>query len=137
SGSWDETVRIWDVTSGAELACLRGHQNVLGVSFSANGRRFASASLDQTSWIWNLERCECFEVIQGTGDLAALAFGLPSIPCRGLLRGSVTVIESASTMQTVAWFPFTLDRLATHPSGRIWAGSVGSYLCLFTLEGGG
>ena len=28
-----------------------------------------------------------------------------------------------------------IAHLCTHPSGRIWANSVGSYLCLFTLEG--
>jgi len=37
----------------------------------------------------------------------------------------------------LAWFPDRIANLYTHPSDRIWAGSVESCLSLFTLEGGG
>ncbi len=51
--------------------------------------------------------------------------------------GLETVVKASATGQAVAWFPLALDHLATHPSGRTWAGGAGSYLCLITLEGKG
>ena len=48
-------------------------------------------------------------------------------------------VQQGTSLQPLAWFPEGIGSIAhicTHPSGRIWAGSVGSYLCLFTLEGG-
>ncbi len=49
SGSADQTVRIWDADSGAELACLRGHTDrVWSVATSPDGRRILSGSDDQT-----------------------------------------------------------------------------------------
>jgi WD40 repeat protein/serine/threonine protein kinase len=43
SAGWDQTVRLWDVRTGQQVALLRGHAgHVLGVAFSPDGRRLAS-----------------------------------------------------------------------------------------------
>ena len=40
SGSGDSTVRVWDATSGQELATFRGHTgHVWSVAFSPDGKR--------------------------------------------------------------------------------------------------
>jgi WD40 repeat protein len=53
SGSWDESVRVWDAGSGQELACLRGHEAAVeGVAFSPDGERLASGAADNTVRIW-------------------------------------------------------------------------------------
>ena len=45
SGSWDKTVRVWDAATGAELACLRGHDaGSTSVAFDREGRRIVSGS---------------------------------------------------------------------------------------------
>jgi WD40 repeat protein/tRNA A-37 threonylcarbamoyl transferase component Bud32 len=45
SGSKDNTVKVWDASSGTELASLRGHTGeVLSVVYSPDGTRLASAS---------------------------------------------------------------------------------------------
>jgi WD40 repeat protein len=54
SGSWDESVRIWDAGSGQELACLRGHEGAVeGVAFSPDGERLASGAADNTVRLWD------------------------------------------------------------------------------------
>ena len=47
SGSLDETVRLWDVETGACVKTLEGHgDDVNNVCFSPDGRMVASGSMD-------------------------------------------------------------------------------------------
>jgi WD40 repeat protein len=139
SGSGDETVRVWDAATGAELACLRGHENVVtSVGFDRAGERVVSGSWDGTVWVWDATTGACPEVIQGTGDVAAIAEGFNEageFPWRAVNRGNETVIEPAAGGEPVAWFPVALLHISTHPSGRIWAGSVANHLYIIQLEG--
>ena len=50
SGSYDETVKLWDVTSGECLQTLEGHSysSVNSVSFSPDSSKVASGSYDET-----------------------------------------------------------------------------------------
>jgi WD40 repeat protein/V8-like Glu-specific endopeptidase len=53
-GNSDNTVRIWDARSGAELKVLRGHEyGVNSVAFSSDGTRIVTGSLDKTARIWD------------------------------------------------------------------------------------
>ena len=54
SGSDDNTIRIWDATTGKELEILEGHTDwVNSVSFSPDGKRIVSGSDDKTIRIWD------------------------------------------------------------------------------------
>lgn len=51
----DETVRIWDATTGECIRTLEGHTSyVYYASFSPDGKRIVSASLDKTIRIWDI-----------------------------------------------------------------------------------
>jgi WD40 repeat protein len=56
SASVDQTVKVWDATSGQEMLSLKGHNGgVFGVAFSPDGKRLASASMDQTVKVWDAQ----------------------------------------------------------------------------------
>lgn len=55
AGVESRAVRVWDATTGAELATLRGHRDgVFDLAFSPDGARLASASYDRTARVWEL-----------------------------------------------------------------------------------
>jgi WD40 repeat protein len=54
SASWDDTVRVWDATTGQEALVLKGHTGpVTGVCFSPDSQRLASASDDRTVRVYD------------------------------------------------------------------------------------
>jgi WD40 repeat protein len=54
SGSYDKTIRVWNLSSGAQTLVLRGHERrVLCVAFSPDGTQIASGSRDRTVRVWN------------------------------------------------------------------------------------
>ena len=53
SGSWDNTVRLWNIWDGTMLRFLEGHtDNIYTVAFTPDGQKVASVSDDQSVRIW-------------------------------------------------------------------------------------
>jgi len=54
SGSWDKTIRLWDVPSSKSEKILKGHtKDVLCVGFSQDERLIFSGGMDNTLKYWN------------------------------------------------------------------------------------
>lgn len=104
TGSYDGTVRLWDLRAGTAPTVLRGHSDsVTCVRFDHSGRRLASGSWDATARVW---------------DVASLAE-------TAALQGHTSWVSS------VSWSPS--DRyLATGSqdhTARIWELSTGQTVC--------
>jgi Novel STAND NTPase 1/WD domain, G-beta repeat/Trypsin-like peptidase domain/TIR domain len=53
SASYDQTVRVWDASSGQPLLTYTGHTDAVNsVAWSPDGKHLASASYDQTVRVW-------------------------------------------------------------------------------------
>merc|ERR1712167_432437 len=54
SGSWDGTLRLWDLNTGLTTRRFVGHEkDVLSVAFSGDNRQIVSGSRDKTIKLWN------------------------------------------------------------------------------------
>ena len=97
SGSIDTTVRLWNTTSGDELAALRrpadkGWTTVLG--FSTDGKILASGSTDKTVQLWDTT----------TGEPRATLIGhINSITALAFSRNG-TILASASADGTIRFW---------------------------------
>mmetsp|Transcript_23769 Transcript_23769/g.39737 ORF Transcript_23769/g.39737 Transcript_23769/m.39737 type:complete len:317 (-) Transcript_23769:264-1214(-) len=65
SGSWDATLRLWEIATGKCTRRFVGHtKDVLSVAFSAENRQIVSASRDRTVKLWNtLGECK-FTIVE-------------------------------------------------------------------------
>jgi WD40 repeat protein len=66
SGSYDKTIKIWDVTTGKVLNTLKGHEGWVGsVGFSPDGKKLASGSYDKTIKIWDVTTGKVLNTLKG------------------------------------------------------------------------
>lgn len=67
TGSWDRSVRIWNLESGKEVGVLRGHtRGVRALQFDA--LKLVTGSMDSTLKIWNWRTGECMRTLRGHTD---------------------------------------------------------------------
>jgi len=64
SGSWDNTLKIWDTKSFTCLRTISGHSNcVNSVATTADGLFIISGSYDKTTKVWRANDGECVHTL--------------------------------------------------------------------------
>ncbi len=74
SGSWDKTLKVWDLASWSCLATLEGHgDRVSAVAVTPDGGRAVSGSGDKTLKVWDLASGACLATFSADGPISAVA----------------------------------------------------------------
>jgi WD40 repeat protein len=137
SGSTDNTIKVWDATTGEVEKMLVGHsRTVKAVAFSPDGRRIVSGSKDRTIKVWDVTTGEVEKTLVGhSRAVSAVAF---SPDGRRIVSGSkgrtikvwdVTTRKVEKTLvghsHTVFRYSRTVSAVAFSPDGqRIASGST-------------
>ena len=126
SGSWDKTVRIWNVDTEELLHILPGHtSDVMSVAFSLDGKTLVSASWDRTIRLWNPRNGQHIRTLtKHEGGVASVAF---SPDGQTLASGSAD--QTVRLWDTTTWelkrtlrgHTHVVDSVAFSPKGDILA----------------
>ena len=110
SGSGDNSIRLWDVTTGESRIAFNGHSSsVLCLAFSPDGKILASGSKDQSIRLWDVTNGVQQDVLNGhsssvnsvafSPDGATLASASGNFPNLTLGETSIRLWDVASSKQ--------------------------------------
>jgi PKD repeat protein len=130
SGSWDDTVKLWEVSTGQEVRTLEGHTNsVWSVAFSPDGKLLASGSLDDTVKLWDAATGRELRTLEGhTDDVESVAF---SPDGKLLASGSdddtikLWDVATGSVVRTLRGHTGDVESVAFSPDGKLLASGSG------------
>ncbi|MDZ8068132.1 MAG: serine/threonine-protein kinase [Nostoc sp. DedQUE08] len=70
SGSYDKSIKLWNLATGEQIRTLSGHfHTVYSVAFSPDGNTLASGSRDTSIKLWNLANGEQIRTLSGHFNL--------------------------------------------------------------------
>jgi len=142
SGSYDNTLRLWDLETGESVRTLEGHTDLVrAVAVLADGRRAVSGSRDKTLRLWDLETGERLRTLEGHTDsvnaVAVVADG------RRALSGSddktlrLWDLETGESLRTMRGHTDWVTAVAVVADGRrALSGSLDNTLRLWDLDNG-
>lgn len=133
SGSADQTIRVWHSRSGDVLAVLHGHEYFTGeIAFTADGSEVRSVKQDGRIFAWNATTGEKIE--RAGEENVSKRDNAPQFPIAMIKPRKESEVQYLKAAAAVAWHPEGLWNIACHPSGRLWAGSMGGSLRILKLE---
>jgi len=143
AGTENNTIKIWNLNTGAETGCLTGHEDLVSsVAFSPDGRRVLSGSFDGTMRLWDVANTQEIRRFQRhTGWVTCVAFcpdGRRAIA--GYYDWSIRLwdLETGDELHCFDGHHGTVTSLAVSPDGHSFlSGSFDCTMRLWDLDGGG
>jgi serine/threonine protein kinase len=150
SGSEDNTLRLWELTTGKCVRTFEGHTNIVNsVSISPDGRWALSGSEDKTLRLWELATGKCVHTLEGHTD-TVLSVSISPDGCWALsasVDNTLRLWELATgkCVRTFEGHASMVTYVAFSPGGRwalsgsddkslrLWELATGN--CLRTFEG--
>jgi WD40 repeat protein len=138
----NNTIKIRNLNTGAETACLRGHtDSVAGIAFSPDGRRLLSGSFDGTMRLWDVATArEVGRFQRHTGWVTCVAFcpdGRRAVA--GYYDWSIRLwdLETGQELRCFDGHHATITALAVAPDGHSFlSGGFDGAMRLWDLDGG-
>ncbi|SCZ90127.1 BZ3500_MvSof-1268-A1-R1_Chr9g10719 [Microbotryum saponariae] len=114
TGSWDRSVRIWNLETGSQVGVLRGHlRGVRALQFDA--LKLVTGSMDETLKIWNWRTGECMRTLRGhRGAVICLTY-------------DKQLLVSGSGDTTIRVWDFGTGEVQTLRGHTEWVNSVALY----------
>lgn len=111
TGSYDRTVRIWNLETGVEIGCLRGHTRAVRC-LQFDEAKLITGSMDHTIRVWNWRKGECIRTLRGHTD---------GVVC---IDFDTNVLASGSVDSTVRVWNFCTGEAFTLRGHRDWVNAV-------------
>ena len=133
SGSWDGTVKLWDVATQQSFTTLDEHTSgISSVSFSRDGTLLASGSHDRTVRLWNVATRQNIAILdEHTGEVSSVSFSRDGTLLASGSHDRTVKLWDTATRQNIATFPHTAEILSVSFSrdgallaSGLWDGTV-------------
>lgn len=118
SGSWDKTVRMWDIYSrDTNLESLEHESEVLSIAYRPDGKEIAVSSLGGTLSFWDCEEAKLTHQIDGRNDI---------IGGRG--SSDKVTAQNASSGKSFTSITYSADGTC------ILAGGSSKFICIYDIQ---
>ncbi|KAF8502441.1 WD40-repeat-containing domain protein [Gautieria morchelliformis] len=111
TGSYDRTVRVWNMESGTEVRCLRGHTRAVR-ALQFDEAKLITGSMDRTLRIWDWRNGKCIRTLEGHTE---------GVVC---LHFDANILVSGSVDTTVKVWNFRSGACFTLRGHHDWVNSV-------------
>ena len=130
SGSYDNTVKLWDVATKQNIATLVGHtDSVTSVSFSPDGTLIASGSDDSTVKLWDVATGTNIATLRGhTYDVNSVSFSPDgTILASGSRDDTVKLwdVATRTNITTLEGHTYDVNSVSFSPDGKTFASGGG------------
>jgi WD40 repeat protein len=125
SGSLDNNIKVWNVSTGKLLQTLTGHSDrVWSVAFSPDGQTLASGSDDKTIKLWDVRTGKLLQTLTGDSDFNSVAYSPDGQTLASGSRDETIKLWNASTgelLQSFIGHSSSVWSLAYSPDGKTLA----------------
>ena len=119
TGSWDGTLKLWDVYKSTCVETFEHGCDVLAVAFRPDGKEVACAAVNGSIYFWDIEEGQQVAVIEGQRDIAG-----------GRLTTDARTAESSAKAKCFTCLTYTAD------GSCVLAGGRSKFICVYSVASG-